>query len=355
MMTPCFRGLLLGAACAVVLAAQTPTAPVRFTPAKSQTFQSEVRLPGTVESRKSSEVASEVEGLVEEYPVREGETVEQGAVLARLRTRQLELEKQALEAEVAETLVRQKLARRDYERAQELFDAQVLPQEQLDAKQFEYEAWEGRDLRLKAQIERVEDNIARAVIKAPFDGVVLEELTQVGEWLNKGEAVVDLLTLSDLEINVDVPERYLNRFSVGARVAVSFEALGGRRTTATVTAVIPQADPRARAFPVKLGFKNPGGALPGMLVDAMFPGGDRRTATIVPKDAIVMQGAQQIVYVVTNEGTVRPAPVRTAEGLGVWIAVDGPIQPGDKVVTRGNERLRPNQSVSGEPLEYPEP
>jgi len=308
-----------------------------------------------VESRKSSAVASEIEGLVEEYPVRQGQKVEAGAVLARLRTRQLELEKQALEAEVAETLVRQKLARRDYERAQELFDAQVLPQEQLDAKQFEYEAWDGRDLRLKAQIERVEDNISRAVITAPFEGVVLEELSQVGEWLGKGDAVVELLSLGDLEVSVDVPERYLNRFAVGARVALSFEALGGRRATGTVTAVIPQADPQARAFPVKMGFKNPGGALPGMLVDAMFPGGGRRTATIVPKDAVVLQGAQQVVFVITNEGTVRPAPVRTAEGLGAWIAIEGPVNPGDKVVTRGNERLRPNQSVSGEPLEYPEP
>ncbi len=340
---------------AAALHGQTPTAPVRYTVARTQTFQSEVSLPGTVESRKSSAVATEIEGLVKEFPMRQGQKVEAGAVLARLRTRQLELEKQSLEAELAETVVRRKLAKREYQRAQELFDALVIAREELDAKQFEYDAWEGRDLRLKAQIERVEDNIERAEVVAPFDGVVLNERTQIGEWLGKGDPVVDLLSLEDLEVSVDVPERYLNRFAVGARVGMSFEALDGRRATGTVTAVIPQANLLSRAFPVKLGFKNPGGALPGMLVEAVFPGGDRRTATIVPKDAIVLQGAQQVVFVISNEGTVRVAPVRTAEGLGAWITIDGPVKPGDKIVTRGNERLQPNQSVVGEPLEYPEP
>ena len=339
----------------VALKAQMPTAPVRFTPARSHSFRAEVRLPGTVEARKSSTIASEIEGLVEEYPVRQGQRMEVGDVLARLRTRQLELEKESLEAEVAETLARQKLAKRELDRARELFEAKIVPQEELDAKQYEYDAWEGRDLRLKTQIARVEDNIERAVVKAPFDGVVLEERSQLGEWLGKGDPVVELLSLEELEVSVDVPERYLNRFSVGARVPLSFEALGGRRVVGTVTAIIPQADPQARAFPVKLGFRNPGGALPGMLAEAIFPGGGTRTAIVVPKDAVVLQGSQQNVFVISDESTVRPAPVRTSEAVGEWIAVDGPVKPGDKVVTRGNERLRPNQAVIAQPQEYPAP
>ena len=135
-------------------------------------------------------------------------------------------------------------------------------------------------------------------------------------------------------------------------MALSFEALGGRSAAGTVTAVIPQADPLARAFPVKLAFKNPGGALPGMLVEALFPAGARGARVIVPKDAVVRQGEQQVVFVVSSEGTVRPADVRTAEGVGDWLVVDGSVQPGDRVVTRGNERLRAGQAVVGEPLEY---
>ena len=197
--------MVLLAALVPALPAQTPTAPVRYTPARSHSVQSEVRLPGNVESRKSSRVAGEVEGLVEEFPVRIGQKVERGAVLARLRTRQPELEKQALEAELAETLARQKLAERELSRARELFDAKVIAQDELDAKSYDLSAWEGRDQRLRAQIERIEDSIARAVIHAPFDGVVLEELTQVGEWLGKGDPVVELLSLEELEVSVDVP------------------------------------------------------------------------------------------------------------------------------------------------------
>ena len=63
----------------------------------------------------------------------------------------------------------------------------------------------------------------------------------------------------------------------------------------------------------------------------------------------------QTVFVITSEGTVRPASVKSGVGVGQWVVVEGPVGPGDRVVTRGNERLFPGQPVSGEPLEYPLP
>ncbi len=345
-----FLILLLSAA---ALAQQPQSAPVRFTPAASHTFQAEVELPGTVEAPLISTVAGEVEGLVEEFKVRQGDRVEKHQLLVKLRTRQLELQKADLEAQLVESLARQKLAERDFQRAQELFAAQVIPQEQLDAKQYEFDAWEGRDAQLKAQIERLEDNIRSASIFAPFEGVVIVEQTQVGEWLGKGDPVVDLMSTTNLEVSVDVPERYYQRFRVGARIPIVFEALDGRRTMGVVRAVIPQADRTARTFPVKVSINAAGlNVAPGMIAAAVFPGGERGTRTIVPKDALVLQGAQQTVFVVTEEGTVRPVPVTVGLGVGQWTSVDGQVRPGDKVVTRGNERLRSGQPVSGQLLEY---
>ena len=335
------------------LAQQPQSPPVRYTVAASHTFQAEVELPGTIEAPLLSTVAGEIEGLVEEFKVREGDSVKKGQLLAKLRTKQLELQKANLEAQLVESVARQKLAERDFKRAQELFDAQVIAQEELDAKQFEFDAWEGRDAQLKAQIARIEDSIASAGIYAPFDGVVVSEGTQVGEWLGKGDPVVDLMSTSELEVRVDVPESYYQRFRVGSRVPIAFEALDGRRTIGVVRAVIPQADTAARTFPVKVSINGQGlNVAPGMIAAAVFPGGRRATRTIVPKDALVLRGAQQNVFVITEEGTVRPVPVRAGLGVGQWVAVDGPVKPGDKVVTRGNERLRPGQPVSGQLLEY---
>jgi len=349
-----FTAALLLAAHAGV-AQQPPASPVRVTPAASFTFQAEVRLPARVESRVTSLVATEVEGLVIEYHAREGQEIQKGAKLAKLRTRQLELQIQALEAQIQEEESRRKLAEREYERATELFEAKVIAQEELDSKKYQLEAFGGRLASLRAQIERLEDQIAQAVVIAPFDGVILAERTEEGEWLAKGAPVAELMSRKNLEVSVDVPERYLSRFREGASVSIAFEALGGRRVRGRVRAVIPQADLEARTFPVKVEFPEIPGALPGMLAEAVFPGGERRARTIVPKDAVVLQGSQLLVYVVTQEGAAQPVPVRTGAATGQWIAVEGPVTAGDEVVVRGNERLRPGQPVSAQPLEYPLP
>ncbi len=349
-------GASLCAAATTAIAQQPPSAPVRFTLAVSHSFQSEVRLSGTVQSSLESTVAGQVEGLVEEFKVREGDAVTKGQLLVRVRSTQLELEKRSIEAELEETSARQSLAQRELDRAQELFDEQLIAREELDSKLYELTAWKGRDLRLHANIDRIQDRIDRTVVYAPFDGVVLEELTQVGEWLGEGDPVVELMSTRGLEVRVDVPERYIRRFRKGARVGLAFASLGGKRVTGTVRAVIPQADVESRTFPVLVTFKNPGGAAsPGMMAEAVFSGGDQVSQTIVPKDAVVLQSGRQTVFVITSEGTVRPASVTSGVGVGQWVVVEGPVGPGDRVVTRGNERLFPGQPVSGEPLEYPLP
>lgn len=344
--------------CAVVGLAPAqgpPTAPVRFTPAVAHSFEEEVRLSGTVQSSLESTVAGQVEGLVEEFTVREGELVKKGQLLVRLRSTQLEIEKRSIEAELEETLARKSLAKRELDRAQELFDAELIARDQLDAKLYDHTAWKGRDERLRANIERIQDEIDRTVVYAPFDGVVLEEMTQVGEWLGKGDPVVVLMSTGGLEVRVDVPERYIRRFRKGSRVGMAFASLDGRRVLGTVRAVIPQGDVTSRTFPVLVTFSNPGGVSPGMMAEAVFSGGGQSGQTMVPKDAIVIQAGRQTLFVITSEGTVRPAPVKSGVGVGEWVVVEGSVAPGDRVVTRGNERLRPGQPVQGEPLEYPLP
>ena len=334
--------------------AQAPgPAPVRVTPAESYTFQGEIRLPGAVESRKVSTVASEIDGLVEEFPVEEGDRVEKGQLLAKLRTKPLELDKASITADLDEARARQKLAQRNLERARELFDAKVASQEELDAALYEFNAWEGREARLEAQIARIQEDIERGEILAPFKGVVVGEQTEVGQWLARGDPVVDLLSMDDLQVEVHVPERYYSRFQKGGRVRVAFPALGGREVVGMVDAVIPRASSEARAFPVKLTFPNPDGqAAAGMVAEAIFPGGEPRQELIVPKDALVNQGAQRLVYVVNEQNQAQAVPVQPGAGVGQWVAVTGGVRSGDRVVTRGNERLAPGQPVAPQPLEY---
>lgn len=343
----------LGLAALPETAAQGQVAVVRYTPAQEYKLRRTLTLPGSVEARTASLVASEVEGLVVEFPVKEGDRVGQGDVLARLRTTDLELRLEAAQASLQEATARLKLAERNLERARDLFESQIFSQQQLDDQLYEYNAWQGRCQQLAAEIARIKHDIERATIRAPFAGAVVREHTEVGEWMPEGGAVVELLALDELEVRVEVPERYFRNLKVGSSARVSFEALPGFEVRGRVSAVIPRADPQARTFPLKVRIRNRQGRIGvGMLARVAFVAGQVYAATVVPKDAIVTRGGEKFVYVVSGNSTVNLVPVQTGASVGAWTEVIGSVRPGQRVVTRGNERLVPGQPVEGELLNY---
>jgi multidrug efflux pump subunit AcrA (membrane-fusion protein) len=76
---------------------------------------------------------------------------------------------------------------------------------------------------------------------------------------------------------------------------------------------------------------------------------------LVPKDALVRQGPAQIVYIINGDDTISPVQVSPGPALGAWVSVGGAVQAGQKVVTRGNERMQPGQKVSALPVDYEAP
>ncbi len=329
---------------------------IRFTEVRSHLIKPSVQLPGTVESRLVSTVAGEISGLVESFLAREGQVVKQGQVLAQLRRTSLELRLRAAVAQLKEDEARQKLAERTLERARELSEGGIYSQQQLDEALFEFNAWQGRIERLRAEIEQFKHDIEQTTIRAPYDGVVVRENTQIGEWLEAGGTVVELLSLEQLEVSLDLPERYFDALRMKAPVRISFESLPGVEFDGQVQSIIPRADPQARTFPIKLSLSNPQGRIAvGMLARVILPIGDPYISTLVPKDAVITQGTQQFVYLLSEDDSVRRTAVRTGVGVGQWVQVEGPLQGGEKVVIRGNERLQDGQKVRAEQLEYPLP
>ncbi len=329
---------------------------IRFTKVRSHLIKPSVQLPGTVESRLVSTVAGEISGLVESFLAREGQVVKQGQVLAQLRRTSLELRLRAAVAQLKEDEARQKLAERTLERARELSEGGIYSQQQLDEALFEFNAWQGRIERLRAEIEQFKHDLEQTTIRAPYDGVVVRENTQIGEWLEAGGTVVELLSLEQLEVSLDLPERYFDALRMKAPVRISFESLPGVEFDGQVQSIIPRADPQARTFPIKLSLSNPQGRIAvGMLARVILPIGDPYISTLVPKDAVITQGKQQFVYLLSEDDSVRRTAVRTGVGVGQWVQVEGPLQGGEKVVIQGNERLQDGQKVRAEQREYPLP
>lgn len=338
--------------------AQTPmpASPVRYTESIRYDLRRSLSLTGSVESRGTSTVASEVAGAVARLDAREGESVRKGAPIARLRPGNVELRLESARGELAEAKARLKLAESSLARARTMNEEGILSRQGLDDAIAQSEAWKGRVAQLGAEVRRLEDDLARTVIRAPFDAVVVRELTAPGQWVSAGGDVAELIDLRDLEVTVEVPSRYYSALSRGLSAQVRFDALGQQTVGGTVRAIVPRAHPQARTFPVKIAIPNRSGNIGvGMLATVELSLGGPSGRIMVPKDAIVSQGPRRLVFVIGGDNTVTPVPVIPGASQGAWIEVEGEIGPGVKVVTRGNERLRPGQTVQPQPLVYQKP
>lgn len=333
-----------------------PPANVRYTEAREHTLRRTLTLPGSVQAQTASIVAATVPALVVEFPAKEGTHVKAGDVLARQRSTTLELTLESQKAALKEAEARLRLAESNQRRSKELLDAGVIARQQYDDAQSEYNAWVGRTDSLKADIARITDDLERTVIRAPFDGVVVAERTEIGQWLAIGGPVVELLKIDQVEVRVEVPERHFASLRMGAAATVTFESLPGYSVQGRVTAIIPQADRQARTFPMIITVPNRGSRIgAGMLAQVSFAAGEVYKATMVPKDAVISRGPQKILYRVNGNNTVEEIAVETGAGAGAWIEVNGPVRPGDRVITRGNERLAPGMGVNATALEYKVP
>ena len=256
-----------------------------------------------------------------------------------------------------------------------------------------------------AEVLRIEDEIWKKTLRAPFEGYVTAEYTEKGQWLNTGEAAVEIVELRELEVEVKVPERYVAFVREGQAVTVQVESLGLVGPQALIGRIVrvnPQVDPLTRTLPVKVRVANrigvgvepelltaltqwPAMAAPlgspvaalgqlhaatwcrrtvpqfnrpwikaGQLAHVMWQA-DPQTVLLVPKDALVLaSGRDPVVYVVEQradsaDGQPKPiaraVPVKMGRPFEDFIEVEGDLQPGAAVIIRGNERVRPGQEV----------
>lgn len=322
-----------------------PPAPVRTVPVLKQEIQQSVTLVGNVKPWKRSIVASEIAGLVQDFPAEEGMYVEKGELLAQLRTDILNIQLDSALASHREARTRYLQAKQDLSRIRVLFSKELVTQKEFDDAQAEERALRERLAQLDAEIRRVRDQIKKSKIVAPFDGWITKEFTEVGQWVEEGGQIVEIVDLSHVQVEVPLPERYVKDVHIGDDVQVTFDGLPNFSAQGNVFSIVAQADPVARTFPVKVDIPNPTLTIKsGMVSRVTLHVGEPHEGLVVPKDALVLRGGQEFVFVV-NEGRAQQVPVRATVHLDNFVEVTGKIQEGMTVVVEGNERLFSGQPV----------
>ena len=320
--------------------------PVKVEKVIKKSVRPYITLIGTAEPSMKSTAASEVQGLVIDFPVRAGQAVREGDILARVESTPLLHELKQAEAGLAEAEANYQNALADFETKEALFKTKAISSRDYDDIRFRVNALNQKIAALKAKIEPIHYQIDKCVIRAPYLGVITEEHTQKGQWLTRGGPVVTLVNLDPIRVSVPVPDRYIQSIKPGDRVQLDIEFVTkGKKITGRVSYIIPQGNEKARTFPVHVLVENRNNEImPGMSAQVHFPTGEPYEALLIHKDAFSGNGEQDHVFVI-RDGKAELVSVKKGRAYGSLVVTEGSLSAGEMVVVEGNERLRPGQEV----------
>jgi len=322
-----------------------PPSPVQVAIVKTKTVSNQISLVGTTEAISESTVATEISGLVEYFPIREGDHVKKGDLLANLKETEMRLRLKGAIAAKKRIEANLTNAEKELSRVSKLKETNSIAEKQYDNAFYTYRALSQELLQNEAEIELLNYQMKQQKVLAPFSGFVAKEHTQIGEWIDKGGPVVTLLDLDTIQITVDVPERYSVLLVAKNNVKVSIKSISNDPFSGKIYSVLPHGNPNSRTFPVRIHLANTNHKIKsGMEAMVTFNLATEKEALLVPKDAVVTSGDNRLVFMV-NDGKAIPVPVKITGYYDGDVAVEGNLKPGGRVVIRGNERLRPGQPV----------
>ena len=314
---------------------------------------------GRLVARQSGTIAARIGGAVEVMAVDVGDRVAPGDILVVLAGERLAAERDRAEAVVSQRRAQLDGARAELAKAQQELDRLDTLKTSAAFSQARYDDVQQDVLRLAgavaegraevnqalAQMTRAELDLEDSRVRAPYAGVVSEKHTDVGAYVTVGSGVVSLINDQDLEIEADVPGNRVGNLESGTVVSVTLD--DGSQHSAIVRALVPDENPLTRTRPVRFtpALNGTDGRLAAnQSVSLDIPIGRATNVTTVHKDAVLRRGGGAIVFVV-EDGTADIRPVQLGDGVGARFVVIAGLQPGDMVVTRGNESLRPGQEV----------
>ncbi len=361
---------------------QTKPALVRVGRAVQKMVQPNRTLVGRLVEVRRVVACSEVTGKIVHLPLEEGNLVEAGkTVLARIDDIWARLALEQQQAQWLATAAQLEFEKGELRRLEELFKAAAVTESELHQKRTQIAQWEARLQELQAAMAQEQERQKRSVVYAPFDGIVVAKHAELGQYVQPGSPLVEIISRGQIDAQLMVPESAINRLQLDQTLSIFVDPLG-EQVQGKVVSITPFGPTASRTFPVRVRIDDPTGRLKvGMSITARIPTGPEKPALVVPKDAVLEKPDEAFVWVVMPEsategeasaqlpgqalepspatlppdarvGLVHPVLVRIDIRLPTEYAVipqasqdAALLKPGAQVVIEGGERLTPGQKV----------
>ncbi len=283
------------------------------TPVKVQTITLQPqRVPetyevvGTVRPKTAATISAKVMAIIQSIPVKPGDTVKAGDVLAQLDDREVRAEFERAEA--------------DYGRFKKLVAEGVVPTAEFQSVEERY------------RVARAA--LSYATIAAPFDGIVTEKLADAGDLATPGKPLFTVEQPTQYRLEAYVPERFV--VPVGTKIGGEFGGI--------VAEVVPASDPSSRSFLIKVDLQTDRPLRSGMFGRAEILTGER-TGLFAPKSAVHERGQLTIVDI-ARDGRAWMRLVKTGASVGDQVELLSGVEPGERLIISAGGELTDGGRVS---------
>ncbi|MCP4115213.1 MAG: efflux RND transporter periplasmic adaptor subunit [Desulfobacteraceae bacterium] len=324
--------------------------PVRYARVKTAAPESQRTFSGKLRSGTELKLSFRISGILAQIPVKVGDRLKKGNLVAALDDRDAKLKLQELKAAVMAARVKQESSASNLKRVSELYENNNLPLQDYETARSQY-AGAKADLNAKSrQLDLQKRQLAYTVLTAPVDGVVSAVHMENDENVSVGTIVAEISSGGKLKISVDVPETYITRIQAGDRVEAKFAVKGDQTFHGTVSE-ISYVGSAASVYPVIVILdKEYQGIRPGMPADVTFSFEKKEERLVVPASSVGQDPDGHYLFVVKpleEQGFARvmktPVTIGNLTDQGFEI-LEG-VAAGDLVVTSGVTRITHEQKV----------
>jgi membrane fusion protein, multidrug efflux system len=297
---------------------------------KTEPFQENIEVPGTLVANDVAEIHPEVSGRIVQLNVAEGKYVGKGTVLAKLYDGDLRAQLNKFQVQLA-------LAQKTEERQAQLLKIQGISQQDYDISLLQVNS-------LRADIGILQTSISKTVVRAPFSGRLGLRNISTGAYVSPASIIAVINQTDNLKLDFTVPEKYIDQIKMGQLVTFSVEG-SSKQMGAKVVATESNVTETTRSLTVRAAVvgSDPG-LLPGKFAKVQLSFDPDPNALLIPTQAVLPQarGKKVIVY---KGGTAIFADVTTGIRDSARVQIIDGLKAGDTVVVTGLLSVRPEGKI----------
>ena len=305
---------------------------IRLKEIKPETLKIQTTYVGSLLPSQRVLMRSQIDGVIENINFEEGDEITKEKRLIDISTKELQLK---LKIAIADS----NLAEINIKRDEKLASSNLISSSQLDQTRTRAES-----ARLNKELARI--SLKKSLISSPLDGTVKTRHVKVGEFVRKGDKLVEILDLSRVIVKVNIPELEILEIKIGQKVEIALYIMEEIIFSGEVKNIGLEADSNNRTFPVEIHVSNSERMLrPGMLARSTFTKSIDDEQIVIPRHTILEKERGRVVYVF-DKGKVFQRDIQVGLSQKDQVQVIKGLKKGELIVVEGHNKLSDGEEVN---------